>query len=43
MSSERTKRLRELIKSRTFLHLPSVYDPIGARFVEESGFEAGYV
>ena len=43
MSFERTRRLRELIKTRTFLHLPSVYDPIGARLVEQSGFEATYV
>ena len=43
MSFERTRRLRELIKSRTFLHLPSVYDPIGARLVQQSGFEATYV
>ena len=28
MSIERTNMLRELIKSKTFLHLPSVYDPV---------------
>ncbi|GIR55385.1 MAG: hypothetical protein CM15mP62_28560 [Rhodospirillaceae bacterium] len=43
MSIERTNVLRELIKSKTFLHLPSVYDPIGARLVQQSGFEAAYV
>ena len=43
MSIERTNVLRELIKSKTFLHLPSVYDPIGARLVQQSGFEATYV
>ena len=43
MSTERTNVLRELIKSKTFLHLPSVYDPIGARLVQQSGFEATYV
>ena len=43
MSIERTNVLRELIKSKTFLHLPSVYDPIGARLVQQAGFEATYV
>ena len=43
MSFEHTSSLRELIKTRTFLHLPSVYDPIGARLVEQSGFQASYV
>tara|TARA_B100001123_G_scaffold444555_2_gene593735 strand:- start:1861 stop:2727 length:867 start_codon:yes stop_codon:yes gene_type:complete len=35
--------LRKLIKSQIFLHLPSVYDAIGARLVQQSGFEATYV
>ena len=43
MSTQNTKMLRELIKSQTFLHLPSVYDPIGARLVQQTGFEATYV
>ena len=43
MSLGRARSLRDLIKTRTFLHLPSVYDPIGARLVEQSGFQATYV
>jgi 2-methylisocitrate lyase-like PEP mutase family enzyme len=38
-----TTALRALIKSGTFLHLPSVYDPITARLVQRAGFEATYV
>ena len=38
-----TPQLRELLKAKTFLHMPAVYDPIGARLVEQSGFEAAYV
>jgi 2-methylisocitrate lyase-like PEP mutase family enzyme len=38
-----TAALRALIKSGTFLHLPSVYDPITARLVQQAGFEATYV
>lgn len=38
-----TKRLRALLKDGVFLHLPSVYDPLTARLVEEAGFEATYV
>jgi methylisocitrate lyase len=38
-----TTRLRDLLKIKTFLHMPAVYDPIGARLVEQSGFEAAYV
>ena len=43
MSLGRARSLRDLIKTRTFLHLPSVYDPMGARLVEQSGFQATYV
>ena len=43
MSLGRARSLRDLIKTRTFLHLPSVYDPIGARLVQQSGFKATYV
>ena len=43
MSTQNTEMLRELIKSQIFIHLPSVYDPIGARLVQQSGFEATYV
>ena len=39
----KTNILRDLLRSGTFLHLPSVYDPITARLVEAAGFEAAYV
>ena len=38
-----TTQLRELLNAKTFLHMPAVYDRIGARLVEQSGFEAAYV
>lgn len=41
--SKSTRRLRELLKAKTFLHMPAVYDPIGARLTEAAGFEATYV
>jgi 2-methylisocitrate lyase-like PEP mutase family enzyme len=40
---EETKRLRELLDAKTFLHMPAVYDPLGARLVQQAGFEAAYV
>ncbi len=36
-------RLRELLAARTFLHMPSVYDPLTARLVQQAGFETTYV
>jgi 2-methylisocitrate lyase-like PEP mutase family enzyme len=39
----KTTILRSLIKSGTFLHLPSVYDPLGGKQVQQAGFEATYV
>lgn len=36
-------RLRQLLASKTFLHLPSVYDALTARLVQQAGFEATYV
>ena len=36
-------RLRALLKSKKFLHMPSVYNVIGARLVESLGFEAVYI
>jgi methylisocitrate lyase len=39
----KTSRLRSLIAARTFLHMPAVYDPLGARLVAAAGFEAAYV
>jgi methylisocitrate lyase len=38
-----TTKLRSLLKAKTFLHMPAVYDPLGARLVEQAGFEATYV
>ena len=35
--------LRAHVKAKTFLHMPSVYDPLGARLVEQARFEAAYV
>jgi 2-methylisocitrate lyase-like PEP mutase family enzyme len=35
--------LRALLAARTFLHMPAVYDPIGARLVQAAGFESAYV
>jgi methylisocitrate lyase len=42
MRTDKTARLRALLASRTFLHLPSVYDALGARLVQQAGFEAVY-
>jgi methylisocitrate lyase len=36
-------RLRTLLRDKTFLHMPSVYDAIGGRLVQSLGFEAAYV
>src|SRR5947209_6295254 len=38
-----TSKLRALLKAKKFLHMPAVYDPLGARLVEQAGFEAAYV
>jgi methylisocitrate lyase len=43
MSKPKTAALRAHLKARTFLHMPAVYDPLGARLVEQAGFEAAYV
>jgi 2-methylisocitrate lyase-like PEP mutase family enzyme len=37
-----TTTLRALRQAQTFLHMPSVYDGLGARLVEQAGFEAVY-
>jgi 2-methylisocitrate lyase-like PEP mutase family enzyme len=39
----RANQLRLLLSKGTFLHMPSVYDAIGARMVEAAGFEVAYV
>src|SRR5438552_10805082 len=36
-------RLRALLRGKTFLHMPSVYDALGGRLVESLGYEAAYV
>lgn len=36
-------RLRELLRNQVFLHMPSVYDPLGGRLVQSLGFEAAYI
>lgn len=35
--------LRALLEARKFLHMPAVWDPLGARMVAAAGFEAAYV
>src|SRR5689334_2794955 len=35
--------LRALLRGKTFLHMPSVYDPLGGRLVQSLGYEAVYV
>lgn len=41
--SKQAVALRAYLKAKKFLHMPAVYDPISARLVEQSGFEATYV
>lgn len=38
-----TTRLRELLRSKTFLHMPAVYDPLTGRLAQSLGYEAVYV
>lgn len=38
----KTTKLRALLRSKTFLHMPAVYDALGARMVQQAGFEAVY-
>ena len=38
-----TTKLRELLRNKTFLHMPSVYDPLGGRLVQSLGYEATYI
>lgn len=42
MPERKTTRLRALLNQKAFLHMPSVYDALGARLVEQAGFEAVY-
>ncbi len=43
MEKRQTTRLRELLRSKTFLHMPSVYDALSGRLVQSVGYEAAYV
>ena len=42
MERQSTK-LRALLRKKTFLHMPSVYDAIGGRLVQSLGYEAAYI
>ncbi|MEZ5815575.1 MAG: isocitrate lyase/PEP mutase family protein [Hyphomicrobiaceae bacterium] len=42
MIERKTTRLKALLDAGTFLHMPSVWDGLGARLVEQAGFEAVY-
>src|SRR5262245_25710760 len=42
MQRQSTK-LRALLRDKTFLHMPSVYNPLGGRLVQSLGYEAAYV
>jgi methylisocitrate lyase len=42
MERQSTK-LRALLRSKTFLHMPSVYDAIGGRLCQSLGYEAAYI
>ena len=39
----KTAILRELIRSREFLHMPAIYDPLGGLLVQNSGFKVCFV
>jgi 2-methylisocitrate lyase-like PEP mutase family enzyme len=43
MEQRAAARLRELLRSKTFLHMPAVYDALTGRLVQSLGFEAAYV
>jgi methylisocitrate lyase len=38
-----TTQLRALLRAKTFLHMPSVYDAIGGRLVQSLGYESAYI
>jgi 2-methylisocitrate lyase-like PEP mutase family enzyme len=38
-----TNQLRDLLRNKTFLHMPSVYDALTARLAQSLGYEALYV
>jgi 2-methylisocitrate lyase-like PEP mutase family enzyme len=43
MQKRQSTRLRELLRSKTFLHMPAVYDALTGRLVQSLGYEATYV
>jgi methylisocitrate lyase len=43
MRQRQTTKLRELLRSDTFLHMPAVYDALTGRLVQSLGYEATYV
>jgi 2-methylisocitrate lyase-like PEP mutase family enzyme len=43
MQQRMSTRLRELLRSKTFLHMPAVYDALTGRLVQSLGYEATYV
>jgi 2-methylisocitrate lyase-like PEP mutase family enzyme len=43
MQQRMTTKLRELLRKKTFLHMPSVYDALGGRLVQSLGYEAAYI
>src|SRR5499426_4088494 len=43
MQQRATTRLRDLLRNKTFLHMPAVYDALTGRLVQSLGFEAAYV
>ena len=38
-----TQSLRRLLKEEKFVYMPSAYDALGGRLVEQTGFKAVYV
>ncbi len=43
MQPRPTTLLRQLLRDKTFLHMPSVYDALTGRLVQSLGYEAAYV
>ena len=43
MQPRPTTLLRQLLRAKTFLHMPSVYDALTGRLVQSLGYEAAYV
>ena len=43
MTERQSTKLRALLRNKTFIHMPSVYDAIGGRLVQSLGYEAAYI